>query len=176
MWLLRENARTDGSPTEENEVEQSERRDFRTASPGSDRAAGRWIDPGGRALVIVGVMLVLVLTAVLPWIGGASGWQVIAGQADPVLEVGLLPRLFSINATVAGVLLGALTLATRRWPVAWITAMACSVVTVEGVIAIWSRQTVPPGQPGGPSFGLVLAVVAMAVLAVQWLRIVWSRP
>ncbi|WP_052428322.1 Rv2732c family membrane protein [Actinopolyspora erythraea] len=162
-------------PDGDEEVDQISQQRFRAELSRAERDIAGRIDPGARAMVITGVMLVLVLTAVLPWVGGAQGWQIVAGQADPALEVGLLPRLFSINAIVAGVLLGALALATRRWSVAWVAAMLCGVVTVEGVIAIWSRQTVPAGQEG-PAFGLVIAVIAMGVLAAQWLRIVWSRP
>ena len=122
--------------------------------------------------MIAGIMLVLVLSALLPWAGDATGWQVLAGQADPALDIGLLPRLFAINSTIVGIGLGALALITRRWAVAWLAAVGCVVVSFEGLIAIWSRQTAPEG---GPAFGLVIAVISMVVLAIQWLRIVWSR-
>lgn len=151
--------------------------------PGRDREIGRQlsqhekdllrrIDPGGRAVFIAGVMVVIVLSWILPWVGDATGWQVLTDEAAPSLNVGLLPWLFSVNSAIAGVLLGALALATRRWGLAWVAAMACVVVSFEGLVAIWSRQTAPQG---GPGIGLVLAVISMFVLAVQWLRIVWSR-
>lgn len=145
---------------------------FREQLSKSERDLLRKIDPGARALVISGLMLVLVLSSILPWVGDASGWQILVGQADPSLDVGFLPRLFVINSTVVGVLIGALALATRRWAVAWVAAMASVIVSFEGVIAIWSRQTTPQA---GPSFGLVLAVLCIVVLTAQWLRIVWSR-
>jgi hypothetical protein len=148
-------------------------RAFREELSKTERELLRRIDPGTRAVVIAAVMMVLVLSAVLPWVGAASGWHILLGQADPALKIGLLPRLFAINSTIAGVLVGALALATRRWAVAWVAAMACVIVSFEGLIAIWSRQTV---QAEGPSIGLVLAVVSMFVLAIQWLRIVWTRP
>jgi hypothetical protein len=138
----------------------------------TERDLLRRIDPGARALVIATVMLVLMLCSVLPWIGPAVGWQILTDQADPALGISILPRLFSINSTIAGILLSALALATRRWAVAWVAAMACTVVSLEGLVAIWSRQTV---AQAGPSVGLVLAVVSMFVLAAVWLRVVWSR-
>ncbi len=147
--------------------------EFRAQLSRTERDIARRIDPGRRALVIVGVMLVLMATSVIPWIGGATGWQVLTGDTAPALQVDLLPRLFAINATAAGVGLGALALTTRRWAIAFLAAIACSVVSVEGVVAIWARQTVPAA---GPAIGLILAVVAMFVLASQWLRIAWSRP
>lgn len=162
-----------GTNGPEQDASQPSERDARKQLSQHERELLRRIDPGTRAVLIVAVMLVLVLCWVLPWMGDASGWQVLTGEADPALNVGLLPRLFAVNSAVAGILLGALALATRRWALAWVAAMACVVVSFEGLVAIWSRQTAPQG---GPSVGLVLAVVSMFVLAVQWLRIVWSRP
>jgi hypothetical protein len=138
----------------------------------TEREVLRRIDPGTRALVIASVMLVLILCSVLPWVGGAAGWEVLTGQADPALNIGLLPRLFAINSTIVGIGLGALALITRRWVAAFLAGLAGVVVAFEGLIAIWSRQT---SGHAGPSIGLVLAVVCMVVLAVQWMRIVWSR-
>ncbi|WP_406692184.1 hypothetical protein REH65_09670 [Saccharopolyspora sp. ID03-671] len=132
----------------------------------------RRFDPGSKALVIATVMLVLVVSALLPWAGDSAGWQVLAGQADPGLKVGLLPRLFAINATIIGLGFGALALITRFWGAAFVAGLAGLVVTFEGMIAIWSRQT---SGTGGPGVGLLLAVACMLILAIQWMRIVWSR-
>ncbi len=132
----------------------------------------RHVDPGRRALAIAVVMLVLVLSWVLPWIGTATGWQVLIGQTAESLDVGLLPHLFAINATIVGLGLSALTLITRRWALAFLTGVLGAVVSLEGVVAIWSRQTNPQE---GPGVGLVLAAMCMIVLAVQWVRIMWSR-
>lgn len=160
------------SPEGTGDRDGSAEREFRRELSQSERELLKRIDPGVRAVVIAGIMLVLVLSALLPWAGDATGWQVLAGQADPALDIGLLPRLFAINSTIVGIGLGALALITRRWAVAWLAAVGCVVVSFEGLIAIWSRQTAPEG---GPAFGLVIAVISMVVLAIQWLRIVWSR-
>ncbi|GAA4878475.1 hypothetical protein [Saccharopolyspora cebuensis] len=138
----------------------------------SEREVLRTFDPGSRALVLAGAILVLVFSSVLPWVGDAAGWEVLTGQADPELDIGLLPWLFSTNATVVGVGLGSLALITRRWVIAFLAGLGGLMVTFEGMIAIWSRQT---GGVAGPSFGLVLAVLCMLVLGVQWMKIVWSR-
>ncbi|MDA3625455.1 hypothetical protein [Saccharopolyspora oryzae] len=132
----------------------------------------RPIDPGARAVLIASVMLMLVLSSLLPWAGDAAGWQVLTGQASPELKIGLLPWLFAVNSTVVGLGFGALALITRRWVFAFAAGLAGAVVTFEGVIAIWSRQT--SGQHG-PSIGLILAVICMAVLAVQWIKTIWTR-
>jgi hypothetical protein len=46
---------------------------------------------------------------------------------------------------------------------------------VNGLWAVWSRQTAPAGSPG-PGIGLLLCVLAMALLALMWVRLAWSRP
>lgn len=137
-----------------------------------ERAALRRVDPGVRAAVIAGAIMVLLLAMMLPWVGDASGWDVLRGTANPVDRVGLLPRMFGGVALGLGVGLSMLALLTRRWGLVWASALGCTYCVLDGVWAIWSRQTV---HGPGPGIGLVVAVLAMAVLAVQWLWLALSR-
>jgi len=137
-----------------------------------ERAALRWVDPGTRAIVIAGAIMVLLLATSLPWVGSASGWEVLHGTADPADQVGLLPRLFAAVALAAGVGLSALALLTRRWGLVWASALGCAYGALDGVWAIWSRQTT---DGAGPGAGLILAVLAVVVLAAQWFRLAVSR-
>ncbi|MDT7713029.1 MAG: hypothetical protein QOG46_1723 [Pseudonocardiales bacterium] len=137
-----------------------------------ERSALRQVDPGGRAVVIAGAIMVLLLAVTLPWVGQASGWDVLSGTANPVDRVGLLPRMFGGVALVLGVGLSMLALVTRRWGLVWASALGCTYCVLDGVWAIWSRQTV---HGAGPGIGLVLAVLALTVLAGQWLRLALSR-
>ena len=138
-----------------------------------ERSALRRVDPGHRAVVIAVAMMVLLLATTLPWVGAASGWEVLYGAADPADRVGLLPRLFAAVALGLGVGLSALALLTRRWGLVWASALGCGYCVLDGVWAIWSRQTAASGA--GPGTGLVLAVLAVAVLAAQWFRLAVSR-
>ncbi len=137
-----------------------------------ERSALRWVDPGARAAVIAAAIMVLLLAITLPWVGEASGWDVLRGTANPVDRVGLLPRLFGGIALALGVGLSALALVTRRWSLVWASALGCAYCALDGVWAIWSRQTV---SGPGPGPGMVLAVLAVVVLAVQWLWLALSR-
>jgi hypothetical protein len=139
-----------------------------------ERSALRRVDLGAGAVVISGAIMVLLLAITLPWVGDASGWDVLRGTTNPLDRVGLLPRLFGIVALVAGVGLSVLALLTRRWGLVWISALGCAYCALDGVWAIWSRQTVPDPGPG-PGPGMVLAVLAVLVLAAQWLRLALSR-
>ncbi|MGH3787008.1 MAG: Rv2732c family membrane protein [Pseudonocardiaceae bacterium] len=137
-----------------------------------EHSALRRVDPGGGAVVISGAIMFLLLGITLPWVGDASGWDVLRGTANPLDRVGLLPRLFGAVALAAGVVLSVLALVTRRWGLVWVSALGCAYGTLDGIWAIWSRQTVPGPGPGS---GMVVAVLAVAVLAVVWLRLALSR-
>ncbi|HEY6424634.1 MAG TPA: hypothetical protein VIY28_15590 [Pseudonocardiaceae bacterium] len=137
-----------------------------------ERSALRRVDPGVRGAVIAGAIMLLLVAITLPWVGSASGWDVLRGTTDPLARVGLLPRLFLGVALGLGVGLSTLALVTRRWGLVWASALGCAYCVLDGVWAIWSRQTV---HGPGPGIGMVLAVLAVAVLAVQWLRLALSR-
>lgn len=135
------------------------------------RRVERGTDPGSTALPVVVAMLLLIVALVLPWTGSAPGWQIMAGAAD----FGLLPRLFTFTALGFGLLGSALALATRSWAVAWVCAAGCGFSVINGVWAIWSRQTGVPSGGAGPAIGLVLALLAIVALAACWTRIALRR-
>lgn len=139
---------------------------------GIARTIERRTDPGPTALTVAIGVLVLLGSLFLPFAGSALGWQVLAGLAP---ELGPLPRLFTFTAVGFGVVGSALALSTRWWALAWVCAVGCGFSVVDGVWAIWSRQTVVLDGGAGPGFGLVVAVVAVVVLAGAWVRIALRR-
>lgn len=136
-----------------------------------ERRVERRIDPGGTALGVSVGVLALIGSLLLTWSGPAQGWEVLAG----VESFGLLPRLFAVTAVGFGIVGSALALATRWWALAWVCAVGCGFSVVDGVWAIWSRQVAVPSGGAGPGVGLVLAVLAVLVLAVCWVRIALRR-
>jgi hypothetical protein len=138
-----------------------------------ERDVVRHIQPGAWAMVVAVAAFAVLVAELLPWVGPSSGWQVLLGQVDPAYRVSLLPRLFAGSCVLFGVVASALTLATRRWGLAWVSALGCAFSVVHGLWAVWSRQT---SGTVGPGAGLVLALVAIVVLAVQWVRLAFSRP
>lgn len=139
---------------------------------GIARNIERRTDPGPTALTVAVAVLVLLGTLALPYTGPVLGWEVLAGLAP---DLGVLPRLFTFTAVGFGVVGSALALATRWWALAWVCAVGCGFTVVDGVWAIWSRQTVVLDGGTGPGFGLVLAVLAVLVLAASWVRIALRR-
>lgn len=133
--------------------------------------AGRGMDPGPTALVVSVAMLALIVSLILPWTGSAQGWEVLAA----VEWFGPLPLLFAVTALAFGLFGSALALATRWWGLGWTSAVGCGFSVLDGVWAIWSRQTVVLDGGSGPGPGMVVALLAVFVLAVSWVRIALRR-
>ncbi len=138
------------------------------------RIAGE-IEPGGRALVVLIAVFVLLVSFLLPHTGQVKGWDVLFGGDDAAAAAVTLPsRLFMWLALVFGVGFSLLALLTRRWVLAWLALTGSGVATAVGLLAVWSRQTVAEGHPG-PGIGLIVAWISLMVLTFHWSRLVWSR-
>ena len=133
------------------------------------RRAARTVELGGRAVVLSVAVFVLIIGLVLPWMNGASGLEVLIGAEGG--KASMVPRLFAATAVVFGVLTSAATLITRRWVLAWAGAAGGWFACVDGMLAIWSRQS----SGSSPGIGLVIAVVAMVAIATLWFRTAASR-
>jgi hypothetical protein len=140
-----------------------------------EKKAIRTVDLGARAVVISAAVLVLLIGLLLPWLPNAdgdwaNGWQVLLGQVEG--RAGIVPRLFAATSAGFGVLASMIALITRRWGMTWICALGGWFASVDGVLAIWSRQS----SAGSPGIGLIVAEIAMVVIAALWFRTAWSRP
>ncbi|WP_181783876.1 Rv2732c family membrane protein [Pseudonocardia pini] len=129
------------------------------------------IDPGVAALVAAVGVLAVVGGLLLPWVGSATGWQLLVGAE----YLGPLPRLFTITATAFGLVTSVLALTTRFWALAWVSAVGSGISTVTGLWAIWTRQSGALEGIEGPGPGLIIAALAMAVLTFTWARISLQR-
>jgi hypothetical protein len=133
------------------------------------------LDPGlGTVVIAVAVMLLLGAIA-LPWVGTTSGWTMLITGGPPMRGFRGLPRLFAGTAVFFGVLGSTTALMTRLWALGWACALGCGFSVVNGLWAIWSRQTAPSGTPG-PGLGLILTLLTMIMLSILWVRLAWTRP
>jgi hypothetical protein len=133
------------------------------------RRASRTVELGGRAMIVSVAVFLLIVGLVLPWMNGASGLEVLIGAESG--KASMVPRLFAATAVLFGVLTSAATLITRRWVLAWAGAAGGWFASVDGLLAIWSRQS----SDAAPGIGLIIAVVAMVTIAIQWFRTAASR-
>lgn len=135
------------------------------------RKVARTVELGRRGFVISVLVFVLLIGQILPWVGEKAGWQVLLGEG------GAIPQLFAATSTVIGILASALTLATRRWWLTWVCAIGGWFSSVDGLLAVWSQQSAGANNAtgGGPGIGLVVALVAIILLAANWMRTAFSR-
>ncbi|NGP06235.1 hypothetical protein G6038_12230 [Rhodococcus sp. 14C212] len=143
----------------------------------AERKIAGEIDPGARALVVAVAVLVLLGSFSLPHAGAANGWEVLSFAPDATAESIALPsRIFVWLALVFGGIFSILALVTRRWVLAWLALAGSAVSIVFGMLSIWSRQTLPVGDPGaGPGIGLILGWITVMVLTFHWAKVVWTR-
>lgn len=148
---------------------------YRSEIEAAERRVAREIEPGARALVVAILVFVLLGSFILPHTGSVRGWDVLFNSHGANTVVVALPmRVFAWLALVFGVGFSMLALLTRRWAVAWVALAGSAVASVAGMLAVWSRQTVPAGHPG-PGIGLFVAWIAVILLTFHWARAVWQR-
>jgi uncharacterized membrane protein len=141
-----------------------------------ERRTVRSVELGGRAVIISIAVFVLIIGHVLPWMHGANGLDVLLGRGDATGKASMVPRLFAATSAGIGIFGSALALITRRWWLAWACALGGWFASVDGILAIWSRQSSAGQGASGPGIGLIIAELAMIVIAVNWFRTAWSRP
>jgi hypothetical protein len=135
----------------------------------------RTVDLGPRAMIVSIAVFVLIVGYILPWMNGANGLEVLLGQGDATGKPTMVPRLFAGVAAIIAILGSALALVTRRWWLAWACAFGGWFAAVVGVLAIWTRQSSAGEGASAPGIGLIIAELAVVVIAVNWLRVAWSR-
>ncbi|WP_099022751.1 Rv2732c family membrane protein [Mycolicibacterium palauense] len=141
----------------------------------AERRVAREIQPGARALVVSILVFILLASFILPHAGGARGVDVLSGSdAAQAVKIALPSQVFCWLALVFGVGFSMLALLTRLWSVAWVALAGSGVATVAGMLAVWSRQTVPGDYPG-PGVGLIIGWIAIIGLTFHWARVVWTR-
>ncbi|SFK37017.1 Rv2732c family membrane protein [Amycolatopsis sacchari] len=135
------------------------------------KKAARTVELGRRGFVLSVLVFALLVAQLLPWVGHHAGWQVLVGQG------GAIPQLFAVTSTVIGVLCSALALSTRLWWLTWVCAIGGWFSSVDGLLAVWSQQSAGANGAagGGPGLGMVLALVAIILVAANWMRTAFSR-
>ncbi|MFD4468244.1 hypothetical protein ACFWPA_08110 [Rhodococcus sp. NPDC058505] len=139
-----------------------------------ERRVRREFSFGRRRPVVMALMFVLAVALFLPFSGSDSAVTILAGAA--AAEVTVPQRLFLGFVLVIGLGVSTLAVATRRWALSWLAMLGSSMGFVFGMLACWSQQSLPEAtRPQGLGAGLLLAWAAMALLAIQWASVTWSR-
>ncbi|MDF0531475.1 hypothetical protein P0W64_11830 [Tsukamurella sp. 8F] len=141
------------------------------------RVAGE-IEAGPTLIVAAVGVLVVIGALLLPHTRGATGIAILTSAPHTdAASIVVVSRVFLWLSVLFGVVASGAAILTRRWVFALIAAAGCSVGCFFGLLSVWSRHT--PGlhgePPSGVGVGLLLGWLALAVLAVAWIRVVWSR-
>ena len=149
--------------------------DLQVGVPKAPRRTFRQIDPGARAMVIAVCVMLMIVSALLPWVQSASGWQVLFGLAPKTTPIGLVPVLFAFCAMLFGVLVSGAALVTRLWALSFAAAAGCGFSLLTSLLAVWSQQSTSSHEPGpGPGIGIILGLLTLIVLTFQWVKLTLS--
>ena len=149
--------------------------DLQVGVPKAPRRTFRQIDPGARAMVIAVCVMLMIVSALLPWVQSASGWQVLFGLAPKSTPIGLVPVLFAFCAMLFGVLVSGAALVTRLWALSFAAAAGCGFSLLTSLLAVWSQQSTSSHEPGpGPGIGIILGMLTLIVLTFQWVKLTLS--
>ena len=150
--------------------------DLQVGVPKAPRRTFRQIDPGARAMVIAVCVMLMIVSALLPWVQSASGWQVLFGLAPKSTPIGLVPVLFAFCAMLFGVLVSGAALVTRLWALSFAAAAGCGFSLLTSLLAVWSQQSTSSHEPGpGPGIGIILGLLTLIVLTFQWVKLTFAR-
>lgn len=150
--------------------------DLQVTVPKAPRRAFRQIDPGARALVVAVCVMLMLVAALLPWVAGATGWQILFGLAPKGTVIGLEPILFAVCSMLFGVLVSGAALVTRLWALAFAGAAGCGFSLLTALLAVWSQQSTSSHEPGpGPGIGIILGLLTLIVLTFQWVKLTFTR-
>lgn len=145
----------------------------------AERKVAGEIDPGMRALVVAGAVLLAMLSLALPHTGSVSGIDVLTSAPDvDAARITVTSKVFIYLLLIFDIGFSVLALLTRRWTIAWIALCGSAVSVVAGVLAWWSRNTPGVGgvqAPSGVGIGLILGLIAAVILTFHWARVVWAR-
>ncbi|MFF0814315.1 hypothetical protein ACFYVR_04010 [Rhodococcus sp. NPDC003318] len=139
-----------------------------------ERRVTREFSFGRRRPVVLTLIAVLVVALFLPHAGSHTGIAVLGGAGGATATVPL--RLFLGFVVVFGIGVSTVAAVTRRWALSWLAMIGTAMGFVFGLLARWSQQSLPvESRPSGTGIGLLIAWAAMALLAIQWASMTWSR-
>lgn len=139
-----------------------------------ERRVAREVSFGRRRPVVLALIGALVVSLFLPHAGGHTAIAVLGGVDATAATVPV--RIFLGFGVVFGIGVSTLAVVTRRWSLSWLAMIGTAMGIVFGLFARWSQQSMPADvRPSTGGYGLLLAWGVVALLAVQWASLTWSR-
>lgn len=140
------------------------------------RAAGT-VNVTHQLPVLVIALVVVLVSLFLPHSGSVRGFDVLFDSSlAQRMDTTWIEHIYIWVALIGGVLLPVGTIVSKSSLVAWFNWFFSGLGWIFGFFSIWVRQTRPMTSSGqGPSYGVILATIALVILFVTLCTVVFRR-
>lgn len=146
-----------------------------TTVANAEKNAAAEVAMGAKRWVLAACVTVYLVTLLLPFAGGVSGWQILAlTDASRDARTTLTEYLFAWTSFLGLGVLTTLAVALRRFTVAVPAWMLTTVSLVFSVLGIWLRNQSAPET--SRDIGYYLAALAVVVAVFTLFPVILSRP
>ena len=133
----------------------------------AEKKAASTVDMGAKRWVLAAAVAIFLVALFLPFVGGASLWQVLAAtDAAEDAQTAITEYVFAWISLIGVGILTTLAVATQRFALAVPAWMVTTVSLVYSVLGIWLRNSNASGISRGPGYYLVLLAVVIVVCTV----------
>lgn len=129
----------------------------------AEKTAASTVDMGAKRWVLAAAAALYLVAMVLPFVGAASGWQVLAatGAAEEA-QTAITEYVFAWISFIGVGILTTLAVVTQRFAITVPAWMVTTVSLVFSVLGIWLRNSNGLGISRGPGYYLaILCVIAV---------------
>lgn len=129
----------------------------------AEKTAASTVDMGAKRWVLAAAAALYLVAMVLPFVGDASGWQVLAATgAAKEAQTAITEYVFAWISLIGIGILTTLAVVTQRFAITVPAWMVTTVSLVFSVLGIWLRNSSGLGISRGPGYYLaILCVVAV---------------
>ena len=133
----------------------------------AEKKAASTVDMGAKRWVLAAAVAIYLVALFLPFVGGASLWQVLAAtDAAEDAQTAITEYVFAWISLIGVGILTTLAVATQRFALAVPAWMVTTVSLVYSVLGIWLRNSNASGISRGPGYYLVVLAVVIVVCTV----------
>ena len=129
----------------------------------AEKIAASTVDMGAKRWVLAAAAALYLVAMVLPFVGDASGWQVLAAAgAAKEAQTAITEYVFAWISFIGVGILTTLAVVTQRFAITVPAWMVTTVSLVFSVLGIWLRNSSGLGISRGPGYYLaILCVIAV---------------
>ena len=129
----------------------------------AEKIAASTVDMGAKRWVLAAAAALYLVAIVLPFVGDASGWQVLAAaSAAKDAQTAITEYVFAWISFIGVGILTTLAVVTQRFAITVPAWMVTTVSLVFSVLGIWLRNSSGLGISRGPGYYLaILCVIAV---------------